>query len=686
MAASRSSFTLRRLIVLGFIFLVFLSFCGTLVYFQLVHGEDYAAAGNAIAGPNVAIPASRGEIRDRNGAPLVINRQSDSIVLESARFPDKKEQEKRNEVILRLINLFESQNVPWIDGLPLIFDGNGQIAFPEDRESDVARMKGKDMLDLNAYATPQNCLDALIKLYKLGGYSPQDARKIASVCYALRCIQFRISNPYTFAEDVPSSLVALIMEDSALFPGVGRAVVPVREYAVEGKLMPHILGRVAAIDPDEQEKLQGKGYQLNDLVGKSGIESAMEDYLRGRDGKKAVRVDRDGGVTEEILREPEQGNTVVLTIDVQMQRVAYKALEQILYEYRQTKPNPVDPAGAMLVLNCKTGEVLASVSYPSYDITTYAENAAKLATDPNKALWNRCLQATYSPGSTIKPSVAIAGLEEGVINQYSVVRCHGIFEIAGQEFKCQQHHDNRNLTVISALKDSCNVFFYDTGLKLGIGKMNEYRTLFGLGQKTGVELPESAGILDSPAYRESVGQTWTTGLTVQAAIAQASNSFTVIQMANYCATIANGGTRYVPHFVKSIKSYDYSDTVLEKGAEIAVETAISQSSIALVKEGMRQVAATGYCRHYLSDLAGGAGAKTGTNQEDRKLNGVRVRINNGFLISFAPYEDPELAVFVLGDGFDSGTLCSKAARAVYDYYFSGRGESDAPQTENVLLG
>jgi len=664
-------------IVLGF----FAAFAAVLAKIQVVDGKTYAAKVNSVSEKTVIIKAARGEILDRNGNPLITNRQGNSIVFESANFPSADTVEQRVEIIDGLIKLFEANKVPWIDNLPLVFDTAGNIVFAEKRESDIAAMKSKDLLNLNDYASAQNCFDALVQRYKLEDYPAQEARKIASVCYEMKRLAFSISNPYTFAEDVPVDTVAKIKENSSFFKGVEVEIVPYRQYA-DGSLAPHILGMVGAINPEEYETLKDKGYGINDTVGKNGIESVMENELRGTDGVKTVTTDRDGTTTSEITTPPVQGNTIILTIDAKLQKVAQDALKQVL----TAEKTPVPSAGAVIVMNCNTGEILASASYPNYDISAYSKNFSELANATGSPLWNRALMSTYEAGSTMKPSVAIAGLEEGTITKSTVNYCSGSYEFEGTVFKCEQFHANRNLTVVSALKESCNIFFYDLGRKLGITKMDQYRTILGLGQKTGVELSEAAGNLDSPEYRASIGQTWMDGFTVQSAIGQAGNLFTPVQLVNYCAAIANDGILYQPHFIKSIKSSDYSKTVLDKETVVKWETGFGKNSIDIVKEGMLLVGTEGYCRLAFAKLPVKAAAKTGTSQVIREVNGSQTKVNNGIIISYAPGDKPEIAVAAVAEGFSGGTKVAPVAAMIYDYYFSKTANSASPQTENTLLG
>ncbi|MBQ2842113.1 MAG: hypothetical protein IJE72_03665 [Clostridia bacterium] len=674
----------RRIISVAVILAFFVFFAFDLVKIQIIDGEKYDAASSSVSASTAPIAAARGEIVDELGRPLVFNDQGYSIIFDAAYFPSSNEHTQRNSIIHSLISLFESNSLVWTDNLPLVFNENGEIAFKEDSEKEIKEMKSKDLLRLNDYATAQNCFDALIDRYELEQYAPEDARKISAVRYEMERIYFRIGNPYTFALDVPEEIIAKIKENSNYYQGVDVQVVPVRKYA-DGSIAPHILGRIGAIDADEYSEKKSEGYKITDFIGKSGIESAMEKYLKGIDGEATIYTDGDGNRTTEVTTEPVHGNTVVLTINAGLQEVTNSALEKALLDYAGKQGNMVENAGAAVVINCKTGAILACASYPTYDISTYSENAEALNTAPGSPLWNRALLSTYATGSTMKPSVAIAALEEGIIDTEYTFYCSGMYTYLGQQFKCEQDHDSRFVDVVHAIDESCNTFFYEVGHLLGIEKMNEYRTLFGLGAKTGCELGEASGILDSPEYRASLNQKWLPGFTVQSAIGQAGNLFTPIQLANYCATIANGGTRYRTHFVKCIKNYDYSGTVLETKPEIVADTGVSAETLNTVKQGMLEVGTTGYCARYFAGLPVKVAAKTGTSQEIRKLDGVSVKINNGFLISFAPYENPEIAVAVVGEGMTSGAFVAPVVAEIVDYYFGQTDAMELYQTENTLI-
>lgn len=676
-------------------------YLGDLFSVQVVHSSDYKEKMHRASYYTVSVKASRGEILDRNGESLVSNREGFSVIFDSARFPSSKNIQERNIIVDRLVKLFRANDCEWIDAVPLEFDSAGNPVFPQGRESEIAYLKSKDILNLNEYASAQNCMDAIIEKYSLQNYSLQEAKDIASVYFSMFKNEFSASSPYTFAEDVPMKIVALIKENSDDYTGVDISVVSYREYA-DGTIAPHIIGTVGVISEEEYksksaelktklgekgitteqaDQLKNDAYAMDDDIGKSGIEQLMESYLRGSPGKKRVEIDYEGNADESLTVAPRAGNTVILTIDKDIQAVAQQALEKRILEL--TAAEGLEAAGACVVLNCKTGEILAAASYPSYDLSTFYDDYNSLAANPASPLWNRVTQSTYAPGSTFKPVVALAALQEGVINKDSIFLCEGEFEYMDRSFGCLDYHGN--LDVVSAIDKSCNIFFYNTADKLGISKMNTYASLFGLGSKTGVELPEVSGILASPENRRSAGGVWYSGDTIQAAIGQSDNLFTPIQLANYCATIANNGIRYVPHIIKSVKSADYSDSILDKTPEIAAEADISQEYFDIVKEGMRRVATTGFCQYAFENVPVKCGAKTGTSQVQKYRNGAYVKGNNGFLITFGPFDEPEIAIAVVIENVDSGTATANVAADIYEYYF-GRTDSLSPaQGANSLL-
>ncbi|MBP9988117.1 MAG: hypothetical protein KBT46_01325, partial [Ruminococcus sp.] len=584
------------------------------------------------------------------------------IVFDASTFPSSSNQKDRNKLILSLINLFDNNKIEWNDDLPIVLDKNNNFQFEEDREDDIKTLKSRDMLRLNKYATAEDCMNALTEKYQLEAYSKSDARKIASVCYEMRANSFNTANPYTFAADVDEKIASVIMENSNVYKGVKVQVSTYREYT-DGTIAPHILGTTGQIDAEEYRDLKKDGYAMDDIIGKSGIESEFEKNLKGTNGTKIVSTATDGSQTVE-SKELKNGDNIILTIDSKLQKVAQDSLAETCKSFSTKNAG----GGAVVVMNCNTGEILAIASYPSYNLSTYKDDYKKLAADTKHIpLFNRALQSTYSPGSTAKVSTALACLEEKIITENTTKVCTGNYEYLGHTFKCQIEHDDSDLNVKTALQDSCNTFFfYYGGEKLGVEKLNMYREILGLGQKTGVELYESAGILDSPSYRTSIGQTWQPGYSLLSAIGEAGNQFTPIQLCNYAATIANGGTRYKAHLIKSILSSDNSKVILNKEPEVIHQAGFSQINLNIVKAGMRLVVTNGTCNEVLGQLSVPVACKTGTSEVQYYDKGKTTTYTNGFNISFAPYDKPEIAVAVAIEGGTSGAGVAPVARAVYN--------------------
>lgn len=645
-----------------------------LVKIQLIDGEMYFARGRASSVRTVNAPAVRGEILDRNGVPLVVNRMGCSIIFDAAYFPSRKQQETRNKVILSLIRIVEEEEESWKDYLPLQISNGTTPEFFDDRENDVARLK--KFLNLNDYATPQNCLDALKEKYKLENYTPVEARNIASVCYGMELGDFSVSLPYTFAEDVSEQTVLRVKENSNTLSGVDVEITSYREYT-DGTLAPHILGRVGAIDADEYAEKKGDGYLLNDSIGKEGIEFAMESYLKGTRGKKTITTDYEGNTSSEYTVKPVQGDTVVLTIDAGLQLATQNALEDTIhyiYETNQKDSSRYGPcqAGAVCVVKVDTGEVLAMATYPSYDISTYNETYAELENADNSPLWNRATMSTYAPGSTFKPGMALAALAEGTITKDTRITCrHDYTYFPSITFSCLGYHGSVN--VVDALRVSCNIFFYETGRRLTIEKIDKQFTILGLGQPTNIEIGEKPGNLPTPEE----GKTWNPGDTVQTAIGQFTNAYTPLQMAVYTAAVANGGTRYESHLVKEVKSYDSSEVKLSKEPVVLAEGNYSAEDIATVHEGMIQSANRGSIAGTFDNIPVTVASKTGTPQTGKG-------VANGAFITFAPAENPEIAIAILLEEAGSGAATARLAEAIYDYYYNGVS-TDKPLEQNTLL-
>ena len=695
---------IRTVAVFATVALVFAGFLATILIDRAAGAQKDEK--EAAAGYDVAVHANRGEILDRNGNTFVYNEQINTLIIDAIRFPA--DNASANGILLKMIERLESVGETWIDRLPFEITEDGSAAYAEDRETDLRWTRSKGYLYLNAYATAQNCYDALLEKYELTELPADAARKVASVRWNMARMDFSRSNPYTFAEGVSVQTIAFFKENGDFFRGVDAAVTTSRKYIGDGRTASHLLGVVTAIsaeeyeaqseetarlletvknDPEETLRIRAQAYLPSDKIGQSGIELAMEKWLRGTNGVKTVTPQENGSVTESYKVRPRTGGTVITTLDLDMQQIAEKSLKTRILAVTDYKAiaGGMTPAGAVVVENVKTGEVLASASYPDYPLATYHEDYASLAEDAGKPLWNRAFQSGYSPGSTMKPATAIAGLEEGYITPTSIFYCAGVHEYIDQTFVCFNRTAHGAENVKTALGESCNLFFFDIAEHVGIQKLNAYASLLGLGQKTGVEIAEAEGILAGYEYRDARGLGWKAGETLLAAIGQSDNSFSVLQLTNYCATIANGGTRYVPYLVSKVLSADYSQVYYERSPQVAVQTNISEETLNAVKEGMYLVANVTSCREQLGHLKYKVACKTGTAEKTRIVNGVTYEGTDGFLIAFGPFDDPQIAITVAIENAGSGASTAQVAADIFSYYFSTLNTVRGVQPQNELL-
>jgi penicillin-binding protein 2 len=433
----------------------------------------------------------------------------------------------------------------------------------------------------------------------------------------------------------------------------------------------HLLGYVGEIS--QQELGARQGYRMGDLIGKGGAERYWENYLRGIDGGQQVEVDAVGRKLR-VLSEVEEtpGNTLVLTVDRDLQLAAERALE--------------DREGAIVALDTRTGDVLAMVSRPAFDPNIFARGirAAEwrgLLENRKRPLNSKAVQGTYPPGSTFKMVMAAAALEEGVINPFTTIFCGGGIFFGNRTFRCWRQGGHGNMNVHEALVRSCDVFFYQVGQRLGVDAIAEYAHRFGLGAPTGITLEhESGGIIPSSAWkRQRFGEPWYAGETLSVAIGQGYVTVTPLQMANVMAAIANGGTTYRPQFVKRIESPDGA-VVLEQAPVVEHELNFKKSTLLQIRQALSDVVNTSRGTGTKARLATvEVGGKTGTSQvgklgaERTKQGGMaRERKDHAWFVAFAPVGNPEIAVAVLAEhaGEHGGTAAAPIARSVLAHYFN----------------
>lgn len=649
-----------QLTVLSVLLIVAILLFSARVYsIQIVDKENLADNTDGAASVlTTVLKAPRGEILDCYGRRIAINRDGYNIVFNKAYI-----KENFNDVILLLIRVMESYNEEWKDELPI--SKTAPFVFSGE-ESDISRLKST--LELAHYASVENCFQALVKKYKLEGYDVSEQRKIAGVRYSMTIADFSISYPYTFAEDISTQLMRKVSESAFRLDGVTVEVVPFREYT-DTSLAVNLIGTVGPIFKEDWETYKEKGYSYNDKVGKGGIEEWAEAYLRGTDGEMTYRLDINGNIiSKEVTKEPIAGKTVMLTLDKVMQRKAQDSLKTSVDELKSKGSSVV--GGAAVAVRIDSGEVLCAANYPSYDLATLGENYDSLVSNPAKPLTNRAFSGAYPVGSTIKPIVAIAALENGHYHNGETIFCSQVYKyFADYTPSCMHYHGSMSLK--AALSKSCNYFFFELGKRVGALTLTDYYKKFGLGVLTGVEVGDSAGILLEPKSN-GVG-----GDTLQISIGQL-NAFTPLQLANYTATLANGGTHYKATLIDKIVSYDMGETYDDMKPKVENKIEINTSYLAAVKEGMLSVTEDGTGRAALGDYPIKVGGKTGTSQVTNKAD-------HSIFIAFAPFDKPEIAISVVLEHGSSGFSAGTIVRDILDSYFFTNSNSTAQDMPFVVL-
>lgn len=454
-------------------------------------------------------------------------------------------------------------------------------------------------------------------------------------------------------EDAPSRLMARITEEGL----GGISFVPAVTRTGSGTLAPQVLGRVGAMSPEEWKIGQKDGYAMDARVGKDGAEAAFETLLRPTPGTRVVEADREGNPTGERWgTEPQPGQDVTLTLDSTLQETARRGLADFLADH------PNASGGAVVVLDVSDGGVLAMVSLPDYDPESFSRDYETLSQDDNHPLMNRAVQGLYSPGSTFKLVTAAAALEEGILTPETEILDTGRYTYyktpQPQCWLYRQEGKTHGLeTVTEAIADSCNIFFYDAGRRVGIDTLNRYARRFGLGEATGIELAgEQTGSVAGPAYTASVGGTWYEGSVLSAAIGQENNRFTPLQLAHMTATLAGGGVRWRVHLLKQGEAV-YRPVCLGR-------TELKAENLAAIKEGMLAVTSSGALAEAFRELPVQAGAKTGSAQVAGEEEA------NALLVCFAPYETPEIALAIVAEQGGSGAALGEVAAEILKEYFS----------------
>ncbi|MBR5452125.1 MAG: hypothetical protein IKV36_03925 [Clostridia bacterium] len=658
--------TKRVKIMSGIMAVVLFVFFIRIFDYQLISSSKYTTDNGNIRTRTVVIKAPRGEIHDCYGRPIAINRSGYDVVFNRAYMTS----DNMNSTIKLITDVFLSNKAVWNDILPL--QNSGEYDFTDD-EQEIAILKKN--IPVNSYASAQNCFDQLVEKYSLQSYDKQTQRIIMGIRYSMERADFSVANPFTFANDISSQLMSCILEKNLTNQGIDISVVPYREY-VDGGTAPHIIGTVGKIEASEWSELKDKGYSYNDYVGKTGVEKIYEDVLKGEDGLITYILDNRGNViSEEITKKPVQGKTVVLSIDKRLQQFVQSTMEENV-AYNEEMWN-LDIGGmATVVCNVNTGQILACANYPTYTMDQYKYNYDQLLVAPDKPLFDRALNGTYAPGSIMKMAIAAAALENKVTTSVETINCVKKYT-RYDDYQPVCLHNHGPLEITHAIGFSCNYFFFEMSYRLGIQKMNQYCRYFGLGENTGIELAEKKGVLAGPEYSESIGEHWTGGTTLAAGIGQQNNAFTPIQMLMYGATIANGGTRYKATILKEI--IDPNDnSVVEENKPVVLNTVpMSANTLEMLRQGMRTVVlegtASGYLKNYKLDTAG----KTGTAENSGA--------DNTLYLTFAPYDDAEIAIMVVAEHGAQSTATVPVAKAIIEEYFFNSNDKYEPDLPGELL-
>ena len=641
---------------------------------QIIHGEEYREQSNTRLTRESTAVAARGSILDRNGNPIVENSMGFSLEL----YKSKVDNQTLNTTILNIVDVLEKNEDSYKDSFPIKINEEEQYYFDFDTDEKAINWKKKMKLDekLNA----QQCIQQLKEKYEIQFDNIYQIRKVLAVRYQILQDGYSTTKSIIISNNISRKSALEFNERSENFPGVSVVVEPIRQYT-SGSLASHVVGTIGKISEVKD------GYNANDYIGKTGIEYLFEKYLKGQDGTKQIDMSVDGTNTEEyVTQDAVEGSDVVLTIDANLQKVTEQALANNIQKINSGgfgKKYSTN-SGAAIVMNVKTGEVLSMASYPDFNPQDFvggisAENWEKYNTEDTPQV-NKTMQTAYAPGSIFKMVTAIAGLESGAITTKETINDTGVYPKYTNP-KCwiytDYHKGHGRLNVSGAIQHSCNYFFYETADRMGIDTLAKYAKYFGLGTKTGIELPnETSGTLASKETKQNLyNEQWYAGETLSAAIGQSYNSFSLVQIAKYISMLANGGNKIQPTIVEKIINADGTEVsreeiqnYIKEKAGIADENqediSISQDNLRAILEGMESVTDDqgGTAYSIFKNFAISVGGKTGSAETSTgKVN--------AWFVGFAPYDDPQIAVVVLVENGGHGYYTAEAVKEIIEQYF-----------------
>ncbi|MCL1865809.1 MAG: penicillin-binding transpeptidase domain-containing protein [Oscillospiraceae bacterium] len=657
------------------IIMLSLTFVGVvrLLQIQIVEVGKYAQQRKKTYTSQRIIPAVRGRIVDSEGRVLNSSEIVYKIILERAFLPFGEE----NDIIAGIVKVLLKHEHEWFDSVPILTEPNpetGNFQFQNVPSDELDKFKYN--LGLNYDATVENCLKALKVNYKIDSdkYGEQMSRYIGGIRYEMEQKQFSTQNRFVLAEDISMDVMIELKEKSMTLRGVDIAEEPIRLY-LDTTTLPHIRGRINAINAEQYAALKDSGYTLNDVIGFFGLEESMESVLKGENGTREIVHDSSWDVvSDKVVKSVSAGNTVKLTIDSEFQ----KTMDLILADFVNWINQPTSwrgssrkfsetTAASIVVLDVPTGKILSMSNYPSYDLDDYVElmllDAAGDSPFPYKPLLDRSLNQGYRPGSTFKTITASGALFDGVLDRNSRISCSGRYNFySDYRPYCHNKGGHGSLNVCGALNYSCNVFFYEAGRRLKIERLAEVAQDYGVGTDLHCDVKMFPGIMTTPdTYFELTGLPWSEGNVIQAAIGQSETLMTPLHMATVAATIANGGKRYRPYLVDSVWDYDEKKLVYQTEPQIVVDMSEgNEDSYKAVQDGMLMVGQrqnTGLFKYLPTPPA----YKTGTPE-------VGETGFNSTVIGYYPFENPQIAFSVVLEG---GEYSSRVIRNIIDAYFYG---------------
>lgn len=658
----------RIKILSAVILTVFLLFTIKLVQYQIIEGEKHFESSNTSVVFEQTLTASRGDIVDAYGTPLASSQLVFNVTINRAYLQSG----QLNQRIIEALEILEENDEDINDILPM--EKESPYSFIKEKENEISWVR--KTLELNVYATENDVIEKLAERYSLEDIPRDMWRKVGGIRYTMEREGYSLSMPFTIATDVSEKTVAVITENARQLSGI-EIYDTSKRYYEDGTVLPHLLGTVGVIWAEEYEELKNEGYGMTDTLGKSGLEKLYESYLKGTDGSVQIERNMYGEITDkQIIDPPKEGDTVKLTIDYQLQEEFNKILAHQIEVLHQnpSKEWGRDAEGiSAVVIDVKTGGILAIANYPSYDLNLYSSNYNEYAADKTNPLFNRAVQGLYRPGSVFKCAVALAALQDGVIDEDYRYTCSGVYTYYAPSYmpSCANGKAHGTINVKEALKVSCNCFFFEVGRQLGIDRLNEIANSMGMGIKTGLEVSERSGVVSNPEYTESLGGTWHVGNVIQVAIGQLDTTLTTVQLATYAATLANEGERLNTHIVDSIVSID-GEVVYKTPVNVLSELPDKNDSYRIVEEGMLMASTEGSASRFLDGLPFGVASKTGTPQ-------VAGGFYNATMMAYGPVDNPEIAIGIIAEKSGNGYMLAESVRDIFLKYYELK---DVRQNEN----